>query len=355
MSKFDLAKAIYAKIEAVGNDKAAAFFGRTVATMAKWKNGSAVPDIASAQKVLDEALNKEDVPPELDSPAFEGGAPRQGKTMPKRREEIAEDAKAQVGGQVAKQIERAPAVKPLEVMERATKYDILLPVNRLMHDAVVSSLIANWKTTLPKEIRHLLSQFHVQRDTVIHRARNLLATRFLESKNEWSVWFDSDIIAPTGNHRWFQAQTRAKWKEVHQDSALEHLTTTGKTFVGGVYAERGEGDKLIFAQGMKEKPTAEDKRLIMDIRKGPVKKLIQVPWVGFGCVAVHRKVFEDILEKVEGVKSKDKEAHGFFTAFVDGPKGEDVAFAKRAAEAGHPCYLDLAIHCGHLGNKAYMP
>jgi hypothetical protein len=33
--------------------------------------------------------------------------------------------------------------------------------------------------------------------------------------------------------------------------------------------------------------------------------------------------------------------------------GEDVSFCHRAAACGHVSYVDMALYCGHLGDKVY--
>jgi hypothetical protein len=35
--------------------------------------------------------------------------------------------------------------------------------------------------------------------------------------------------------------------------------------------------------------------------------------------------------------------------------GEDVTFAVRAAEAGHPSWIDHGVVCGHVGSAVYGP
>lgn len=350
--KLDLMKAIFDRIEEAGPEAAAAFFGKTAATIAKWKSGSGVPDVAAAQKVLDFAIDKGtmEIPIQVGSNAF-NKPPPQGKSKPETITEVADKAALQVGGRKQKPADL------VELVKRATKFDILVPVNRPLHDAVVQSLLGNWKATLPEEIRPYLSELHFQRDTLPHHARNLLASRFLMSGNEWSFWMDSDIVAPIGNPKWFAAMTGAKWKEVNAKAAIERLTSRKRSFISGVYVERNLKGRLIASAGRTNAPSIEDKRILAEVRKGPQDKIEKVAWAGFGCVAVHRQVFLDILEKVPGVKSKDINAnpHGFFTAFEDGPSSEDVAFAKRALQAGHPCHLDMSVFCGHIGNYAFIP
>lgn len=349
MSELDLSKAIFDKIEELGPDAAAAFFGRTSATIKKWAGGTAQPDVSAAQKVLDEALASGTI----EAPAFTKPPP-QGETRPEEAPKH-EEKPTSVGDAQPGEKPRAP--EPEKAMQSAKRFSIVTPVNRDMSYAVVLSMLGNWKATLPQEIRAMLSTMDFEPDTLVHRARNILATRFLASGNEWSFWLDSDIVAPIGNPSWFKRRTGTKYADKwFSTAALERLTTRGKSLIGGVYAERNHGGKLINQIGLSPRDTTEKERAERIKANGPEDTVLPVGWLGFGCVAVHRRVFEDILKTQPEVKAaNDGEPHHFFNAIEGGPQGEDVAFCKRAAQAGHPSFLDLSVFCGHVGKFAYMP
>jgi hypothetical protein len=343
---FDLNKAIFDKIEEVGIDEAAAFFGRTKSVLGKWQSGTALPDLPACQKILDEAFDKGLKMPVFDKP------PEQGQTIPDPAPTLAmlPNKRTTTEGPKVEQ-------DPVKAMEKARTFSILSPVNREMSYATVLSMLGNWKATLPEAVRELLAHMDFEPDTTPHMARNRLATRFLEKGDEWSFWMDTDIIAPIGNPAWFKRRTGTK----HADqwfsrAAIERLTTRGKTFVGAVYSQRSADRKILASPGVQARNEAE-KLTVEEIRsKGPQDRIVEVEWVGFGCVAVHRRVFEDILTKVAGVKSSTKDkAHEFFTPVKGGDEGEDMAFCHRAKQAGHPVFLDLGVHCGHIGKFAFMP
>lgn len=348
MPTLDLAKLIFDKIEGVGIPEAAKLFGTTQNNIKKWQGGTAEPGVTACQIILDEALAAGTI--EVDMFAE---PPVQGKTKPDAAPTSDANPRTTEGDGSADQ-QLTPRPEPKKPMQGARKVSFLTPINRDMSFAVVMSMLGNWKSTLPEESRGQLANMDFEPDTLVHRARNILATRFLASGNEWSFWLDSDIIAPIGNPAWFKRRTGSK----HADkwfalSAFERLTTRGKSLISGVYSERNTSGRIVCAAGLS--PVGEaDKQLVEKIRSGPQEEVIQQNWLGFGCVAVHRRVFEDILQQ-PGVKAEEGKPHNFFNAIDGGPQGEDVAFCKRALEAGHPSFLDLSLHCGHVGKFAFMP
>lgn len=345
--KFDLNKRIFEKIEGLGSAQAAAYFGKTETTIKKWQAGTAIADVSAAQKVLDEAMDEG----EANLPVF-SQPPPQGKTIP-------DEGPKSPPKPPSEEIQGLePETKPVDIIgiaKQAKKFHILLPTNRDFAPVTAMSIMGNWKATLPAEIQKLLASMDLEQDTLIHRARNLLAMRFLASEDEWSFWMDSDMVASFGNPTWFARKTNSQKFDPNllSQAAIIRLSSRGQTFVGATYSERSYGSKVIAAPWFESTP---DKALADKVKKGPRDEIVPVKWVGFGCAVVHRRVFEDILKKVPNVRSKKKEEpHDFFTAFEDGPKGEDTAFAKRAAEAGHKCFLDLGCFCGHIGRFAFMP
>lgn len=351
----DLAQSIFDKIEELG-DGAPAHFKATPTMVKKWQSGTAEPGVTACQIMLDEILALGGI--DMDGPAFQQ-PPEQGETRPEAAP--VHEAGRKTTETDGNESERLTLIEPEKIMKGTRKVSFLTPINRDMSYAVVLSMLGNWKATLPVEIRGLLGVMDFEPDTTPHFSRNRLASRFLESGNEWSIWIDSDIIAPIGNAPWFKRRTGAK----HADhwfarSAYEALTSRGKTLIGAVYSERASGGKIITQPGLAPR-TELDKQIIEDIKSGPKDKVVQVGWLGFGFVAVHRQVYVDILATQEGVKSEDfgqsnGKPHNFFTPMNDGgPQSEDVAFCKRAAAAGHPSFLDLAVFCGHVGKFAYMP
>lgn len=337
----NLQETIFARIDSLGHTDAATFFATTENNIRKWMNGQAIP-LSAGQKVLDEAMAAGTL--ELGDEPDLPNAPEQGQTIPDPRAKV-EEPKAQV----------VPETKSLVTPKK--KFSILCPTYKDLPYATVLSLLGQWKYTLPPEIRSMLSTLDFEPDTNVHFARNRLATRFLESGNEWSFWMDADMIAPIGNPTWMKRRTGTTMNERFAGkSAIEQLTShSGKYFVSGVYCERNPKRHIVAQPGMD--PRNEQQKVeVEEIRKGPQEKLMPVEWCGFGCVAVHRKVFEDVLEKVPGVRSENKEApHEFFTQTKMGNQGEDMAMCEKARKAGHTIWLDLSLHVGHIGRTCFLP
>lgn len=339
MKKIDLASLIFDKIEELGNEAAAAYFSRSIPVIKKWHGGTVPADVGAAQKILDEMMEGGFELPVFDKP------PEQGRTIPEPAPRVKEE-------QFETQPEKATQPEPVKPPSVFKKFTIATPINREMSFAVVQSHLGNWKATLPAEIRGLLSTMDFEPDTTPHVGRNRLTQRFLASGSEWMFWLDSDIIAPNGNAGWFKKRTGAKHADKwYERSAIERLTSRNKTFIGAVYRERSANGPIL------ANPLDGEKNIFDEVKaSGPVDKVIQVNWVGFGCVAVHRTVFDAILADQPEIKAeKEGDPHNFFTPIMNGPQNEDVAFAWRAKKAGHPAYVDMSVHCGHVGRTSFNP
>lgn len=218
-------------------------------------------------------------------------------------------------------------------------FAILMPVRNTYDPATVFSVISLVKRTG-------CGFFQLPFDSMVARSRNILAASFLNSKYEWSMWIDDDMVVPTGNVAWFNkmiGQTvDPKFSEI---SAPYQLTSHNKTIVSGVYFSRHGVVQITagFPQAFSLK------------RKLPSLGLIPVVFCGFGCVMVHRKVFEDILAKwPELWPAGAKECQVFSTFQIgDHMAGEDEAFCHRANQVGHATFLDGSVVCGHVGRKVY--
>lgn len=230
-------------------------------------------------------------------------------------------------------------------------------------------------------------------DAFVAHSRNNCADVFLKSDCEYMLTVDDDMVIPFGNAKWFRAYTGWDWypEPYASFNALDRLMSHKKTLVGALYFAKHSRGAPVFGEGNREQ--------ISDyVRKGPHNELRLTGWVGTGCMLIHRSVFLDI-EKAYPLLARGPDGKGgqWFTSsehritdgvkkvidmlaegVMDGAKamrayemlvgihnesskvsklgvGEDVIFCRRAAEAGHQCFVDLGLMCGHAGTRVYGP
>lgn len=225
----------------------------------------------------------------------------------------------------------------------------LLPYVDGMRGPVVASLLYFAK--------HIDCGFELQGNTVIERARNNLAGRFLRSKGrqaEWSMWLDADVFMPFGNAEVFLKYTGAQRLPVQYaaHNTVARLMRHNQPLVGGLYGARTKAGPLITQPEMHPR-NVNDTRMGEAIRAGKSAGGIQpVDWLAAGLMLVHRTVYEKIME-TQPQKLVDGEDYPFFNR-VDW-RGEDQAFCVRARNAGFTPYLDTEVRAGHIGLTIFMP
>ncbi len=226
-------------------------------------------------------------------------------------------------------------------------------------------------------------------DAYIQHTRNSCTDTFLETGLEWSLWIDDDCVCPFGNAQWYNAFTGWNLPEPFASfNTIDRLLSHNKSFVGGLYFGRSSPNaNPVYGEGHRERDYA---------LKAPMEVLKPTRWIGFGCVMVHRSVFEDIEKRFPLLaRGPNKRGGQWFSSSehtaqdwilrtknmlsvgpMDGPKamkayemlvqaeadakahsslgqGEDVTFALRAKQSGHTCFLDMGLLCGHVGSVVY--
>ena len=186
------------------------------------------------------------------------------------------------------------------------------------------------------------------RDAMITRSRNHLARRFLrDTKAEWSLWIDDDLIPPYGNAQHWKSQTGLNIPDEFAGlNTVNRLLSWKRNLVGALYLDRF-GQKSItagFSRGIQVTP--------------PHNSLFPVNYIGTGCLLVHRQVYLDIAKKFPETYNPEAPGNecGFFTNIQEPNgrmKGEDESFGWRAAQVGHQSHIDLGLICGHVGDKIY--
>ncbi len=203
--------------------------------------------------------------------------------------------------------------------------------------------------------------YEMEANTVLQRARNVLANRFLQSNAEWSFWLDGDTIAPWKGcsamfYDKFNFNPRKVDKKFLDVNAIERLISHGKSIVGGVYRQRKTRGQLV-CQFDLHPVSSRDKEIVKEIEEiGAINRIEPCGYVATGCCVIHRKVYEDIIAAHPDRKDEtEKEVIFDFFGHNVGRGGEDIAFCKLAASAGHKSYLDLGLHCAHFGTHSFTP
>ncbi len=184
-------------------------------------------------------------------------------------------------------------------------------------------------------------------------ARNELAAWALARPFKWLFWMDGDMALPCGDAEWFKSATGLhdlpdSFANVH---SIYRLLVHKKTIVSCWYQGRKEGASAQFG----------GPQIREELRRGPRDALKEVPWCGFGGVLTHRSVFEDIVRtqgdeirmKPDGIGKKFNYEYGFFNPLNGEVPGDDLPLCHRAIRAGHKIYVDMAVHAGHIGDRAF--
>lgn len=229
-------------------------------------------------------------------------------------------------------------------------------------------------------------------DAFVAHSRNHCANVFLQSKFEWMLTIDDDMVVPFGDSHWYRLTTGFNFPEKFLGlNALDRLLSHNKTLVGALYFGRHKDGPGVYNEGPDPAESAW-------IRKGPHDICKPTKWVGTGCMLIHRTVFEDIEKKFPTIaRGADKSGGHWFTSteaslmsqlrtlknfLSSGPctgdmaykalqavtameanaaaenslgMGEDVSFCLRAAAAGHVPHVDLGLVCGHIGYTVFGP
>jgi len=176
-------------------------------------------------------------------------------------------------------------------------------------------------------------------------SRNRLAEKFLQTDAKYLLMMDDDIIPCIGRPAWMRSTVQSAQNMPDlplQRHIIHRLLNSGKTLIGGAYFGRQEGAKLMCSN----QSLVESARAYNDIVE-------PVDWVGTGCLLIHRSVFDDIKKKHPELATANPDAPFDYFMPMAGHIGEDVAFCRRAKEAGHQPHIDLGTPVFHVGLKTY--
>jgi hypothetical protein len=161
-------------------------------------------------------------------------------------------------------------------------------------------------------------------DSLVTRARNKIVKRFLESKMQFLLFIDSDIL--------------------FDPKQIIRLRSHDKFIVGGAYLKK----KLPYAP-------------VCNSKIGEEGDLDIVREAGTGFLMIHRDVFEDIrtmYPEHSYTNEGDEEKGTYYDWFRVGVKNgrylsEDYYFCQLAGEAGFNVYYDSAVLVRHVGRAVY--
>lgn len=193
------------------------------------------------------------------------------------------------------------------------------------------------KWTIPM-FRFMLSlengdNFVYQEGAFIDTARNKLAEAALETKSEYFYMVDTDNPPP--------------------DGALERLISHRKDIVGGWYKVKKGNHPAVYMYAGQDAETgfhnympiphapSDDNPLpgapACICGKHHANLLQEVDAIGFGCMLIHRSVFEKIA----------KHEKRWFSTDEGGT--EDMYFCRLAQKYGFAINVDWKVHAGHVG------
>lgn len=188
---------------------------------------------------------------------------------------------------------------------------IAIPTHDYMHMDFVNSLLALTKKLMEDGI-----EYHVKLHggTLVYHGRDALAKTAIEGGYTDVLWIDADMV--------------------FQDTLLEDLQFSGKPFVSGIaHGRRPPHQSCLFSE----------------IYPG-VQRFVEYPnstfkvaGCGFGCVLIKTEILKVV-----------KERNG--TCFFPTRElGEDLAFCKRAIDAGYEIWAEPSVRLGHIGHIAIYP
>jgi len=174
---------------------------------------------------------------------------------------------------------------------------------------------------------------HVHSGPNIARARNAIAAQFLQSRAEWLLTVDTDMVFRYDTLDRLVAAADASLRPVMGAFCLMHETVGGTGNPLPTLYEVSDGVNGIgFAR----------------YTEWPDDAVMRVGATGTGCLLIHRGVFELMAaDKRPNVTSR---AWPWFReSSVDGrPLGEDLTFMIRCGIIGVPIHVHTGIRVGHM-------
>lgn len=207
---------------------------------------------------------------------------------------------------------------------------IAIPCAQVVEPKTLQSMmtLVSYSVSRGVDIKHI----GITERSLIDDARNNLTETFLKSPTEWLFWMDSDMT--------FDPDTLVK--------LFNTAEKTNSKMVTGIYYQRkgmnypclwSRGDELDSGEktGMRSVKAKTNKYLGTFVFPHKDKKeSFKVHSAGYGCVLVHRSVYEMMKRP--------------WFQFIKGTCSEDFYFFVNAAELGFELWADPTITLGHIGD-----
>jgi hypothetical protein len=207
---------------------------------------------------------------------------------------------------------------------------IAVPVAQVVEPKVLQSMMALVNYSAHNGIN--IQDIGITERCLIDDARNTLTETFLSSPTEWLFWMDSDMTFPK--------DTLVKLFETAQKKDAKMVT--------GIYYQRRGGNlpclwsrnqetEAGLVTGLNTPKGIENKYMGSFMIVHPDKKEpFEAHAAGFGCVLVHRSVFE-VMDRP-------------WFQFIKGICSEDFYFFVHAQELGFKLWVEPTIDLGHIGD-----
>lgn len=160
-------------------------------------------------------------------------------------------------------------------------------------------------------------------------ARNDAVRMAIAENFTWLFFLDDDVVVP--------------WDTMIR--LLEHKLD----IVSGLYFRRSQPIGLPVMMRRVEKINEKNEKVIVPefVTQFNAPDLIEVDYVGAGCLLIHRRVLERTMEV-----SKGRPFRWLSEVGEEGNKiSEDYAFCQLAQQCGFKVIVSTGIQCGHIGSS----
>lgn len=207
---------------------------------------------------------------------------------------------------------------------------IAVPVAESVQPIVLQSMLSVVAYAITKDIK--VVDIGVSHREMIDCARNGFVEAFLQTNVEWMFWMDSDMTFPK--------ETLVELFRVAEEKNAKLVT-------GIYYQRKGSNLPVLWSRGV---PTETGQIAGEGTKKSEMNKYVgsftfphpdkkepfPIHAAGFGCVLVHRSIFEKMDRP--------------WFKFLPGVCSEDFYFFVNAKELGYTAWAVPTLELGHIGD-----